>query len=119
MRKLCECCGAVLPEFGGIVCDEDRAEIRFRGKFTRSLTQHEFRMFVILLNKAGKPVAKEAIIELLYSQRILADDEIPELKIIDVYICRLRKKLRPLGIDIGTAWGRGYFLIEPTEVVNG
>lgn len=33
-----------------------------------------------------------------------------EPKIVDVFICKLRKKLRPLDITIGTIWGRGYFI---------
>ena len=41
----------------------------------------------------------------------------PELKIIDVFICKLRKKLAQAGADnlIATVWGRGYVLREPTE----
>jgi two-component system cell cycle response regulator CtrA len=48
----------------------------------------------------------------------------PELKIIDVFICKLRKKLAnasksqdwPHGKNyIETVWGRGYVLREPTD----
>ena len=42
----------------------------------------------------------------------------PELKIIDVFICKLRKKLANAtgGRDhIETVWGRGYMLREPSE----
>jgi two-component system cell cycle response regulator CtrA len=42
----------------------------------------------------------------------------PEIKIIDVFICKLRKKLANAsdGKDyIETVWGRGYVLREPTE----
>jgi two-component system cell cycle response regulator CtrA len=36
----------------------------------------------------------------------------PEMKIIDVFICKLRKKLAQAGVDalIGTVWGRGYMM---------
>ena len=37
-------------------------------------------------------------------------DEEPEMKIIDVHICRIRKKLKPFGVEIDSAWGRGYCL---------
>ena len=43
----------------------------------------------------------------------------PELKIIDVFICKLRKKLANASQGknyIETVWGRGYVLREPTEV---
>jgi two-component system cell cycle response regulator CtrA len=37
------------------------------------------------------------------------------VKIIDVFICKLRKKLAQAGADnlIGTVWGRGYMLRDP------
>ena len=43
----------------------------------------------------------------------------PELKIIDVYICKLRKKLAEVsrGKDyIETVWGRGYMLRDPSPM---
>jgi two-component system cell cycle response regulator CtrA len=42
----------------------------------------------------------------------------PELKIIDVFICKLRKKLSEAtggGSSIETVWGRGYVLRDPQE----
>ncbi len=46
--------------------------------------------------------------------------EEPELKIIDVFICKLRKKLaEATGGDhyIETVWGRGYIMRDPVEAV--
>ena len=43
----------------------------------------------------------------------------PELKIIDVFICKLRKKLANASNGknyIETVWGRGYVLREPSAV---
>lgn len=37
----------------------------------------------------------------------------PEPKIFDVYICKLRKKLAPFGVEIVTHWGAGYAIEEP------
>jgi two-component system cell cycle response regulator CtrA len=55
-------------------------------------------------------LTKEAFLNHLYGGM----DE-PEMKIIDVFICKLRKKLQQAGADnlIGTVWGRGYMLREP------
>jgi two-component system cell cycle response regulator CtrA len=41
----------------------------------------------------------------------------PEMKIIDVFVCKLRKKLAQAGGEnlIGTVWGRGYMIREPGE----
>jgi two-component system cell cycle response regulator CtrA len=44
----------------------------------------------------------------------------PELKIIDVFICKLRKKLATAADGkhyIETVWGRGYVLRDPAEGV--
>ena len=48
---------------------------------------------------------KDALMAALY--RDFGKDE-PEIKIIDVFICKLRKKLKPFGLEITTIWGLGY-----------
>lgn len=53
----------------------------------------------------GGLVTKEAFMALLY--RDVGSDE-AEIKIIDVFVCKLRRKLKPLGLEIGTRWGVGY-----------
>jgi DNA-binding response OmpR family regulator len=115
VSKVCEHCGSALPEFGGIVCDDDRAEIRFRGKFIRNLTSQEFTLFRILIDANGRTIRKENLLEMLYANKAFADADLPEIKIIDVFICKLRKKLVPLGIEVGTTQRRGYFLMEPAN----
>ncbi len=40
------------------------------------------------------------------------DSDPPYEKIVDVFVCKLRKKLKPHGVEIKTMWGQGYFL-EP------
>jgi two-component system cell cycle response regulator CtrA len=41
--------------------------------------------------------------------------EYPEPKIIDVFLCRLRKKLKPFGMEIVTVTGRGFEIPESTR----
>jgi DNA-binding response OmpR family regulator len=62
------------------------------------------------LAKLYDVLTKEAFLNHLYG----GIDE-PEVKIIDVFICKLRKKLAQAGAEdmIGTVWGRGYVLREP------
>jgi two-component system cell cycle response regulator CtrA len=45
----------------------------------------------------------------------------PEVKIIDVFICKLRKKLAQAGAAsvIGTVWGRGYTVRDPAQTTVG
>lgn len=56
----------------------------------------------ILLRNGG---SKQQLHAILFGGAI---DGGPEIKIIDVFICKLRRKLKPWGIQIETYWGRGY-----------
>ena len=75
------------------------------------LTGKEYQMLVLLSLRKGTTLTKEMFLNHLYGGM----DE-PELKIIDVFICKLRKKLAEAtgGQNyIETVWGRGYVLREP------
>ncbi len=75
------------------------------------LTGKEYQMLELLSLRKGTTLTKEMFLNHLYSGM----DE-PELKIIDVFICKLRKKLaEATGGEnyIETVWGRGYVLREP------
>jgi two-component system cell cycle response regulator CtrA len=73
------------------------------------LTGKEYAILELLVLRRGVVLTKEAFLNHLYGGM----DE-PEMKIIDVFICKLRKKLQQAGVDniIGTVWGRGYMLRE-------
>lgn len=109
MSKRCPSCGQALPEYGGIVADEERGEVRFQGRVVY-LPRTEFQLFEFLLSKKGRLASKASIMEFLYQLR----QEEPEIKIVDVLVCKMRKKLTRIGIEIGTQWGQGYF-IRPIE----
>ncbi len=77
------------------------------------LTSKEYSILELLVLRKGTPLKKELFLNHLYG----GIDE-PELKIIDVFICKLRKKLQDAsGGDnyIETLWGRGYILRDPNE----
>ena len=76
------------------------------------LTGKEYQMLELLSLRKGTTLTKEMFLNHLYGGM----DE-PELKIIDVFICKLRKKLAEAtgGQNyIETVWGRGYVLREPS-----
>jgi two-component system cell cycle response regulator CtrA len=69
-------------------------------------------MLELLSLRKGMTISKEMFLNHLYGGM----DE-PELKIIDVFMCKLRKKLANASGGknyIETVWGRGYMLWEPT-----
>jgi two-component system cell cycle response regulator CtrA len=74
------------------------------------LTGKEYAILELLTLRKGMVMTKEAFLNHLYGGM----DE-PEVKIIDVFICKLRKKLTQAGCEdlIGTVWGRGYVLRDP------
>jgi len=77
------------------------------------LTSKEYGILELLSLRKGTTLTKEMFLNHLYGGM----DE-PELKIIDVFICKLRKKLANASAGknyIETVWGRGYVLREPTE----
>ncbi len=77
------------------------------------LTGKEYQMLELLSLRKGTTLTKEMFLNHLYGGM----DE-PELKIIDVFICKLRKKLsEATGGEnyIETVWGRGYVLRDPAN----
>ncbi len=77
------------------------------------LTGNEYGIIELLSLRKGTTLTKDMFLNHLYGGM----DE-PELKIIDVFICKLRKKLaQATGGDtyIETVWGRGYVLREPAS----
>ena len=75
------------------------------------LTGKEYAILELLSLRKGATLTKEMFLNHLYG----GIDE-PELKIIDVFICKLRRKLAEVldGEDcIETVWGRGYVLRDP------
>ena len=79
------------------------------------LTGKEYQMLELLSLRKGSTLTKEMFLNHLYGGM----DE-PEVKIIDVFICKLRKKLALAtgGANyIETVWGRGYVLRDPVQEV--
>ena len=73
------------------------------------LTNREYAILELLVLRKGNVVSKDAFLSHLYGGM----DE-PAMKIIDVFVCKVRKKLQAAGIGhlLGTIWGRGFILRE-------
>ncbi len=95
---------------GTISVNLDAKTVDVEGR-TVHLTGKEYQMLELLSLRKGTTLTKEMFLNHLYGGM----DE-PELKIIDVFICKLRKKLAEATggqNHIETVWGRGYVLREP------
>ena len=84
----------------------DSREVAVSGRPVH-LTGKEYAILELLILRKGMVLTKEVFLNHLYGGM----DE-PEMKIIDVFICKLRKKLAAAGAPhvIGTVWGRGYMV---------
>lgn len=100
---------------GRIAVNLDAKTVDVSGN-TVHLTGKEYQMLELLSLRKGTTLTKEMFLNHLYGGM----DE-PELKIIDVFICKLRKKLAEATSGenyIETVWGRGYVLRDPEPVMN-
>lgn len=95
---------------GKVVVNLDQKTVEVGGMRVH-LTGKEYQMLELLSLRKGTTLTKEMFLNHLYGGM----DE-PELKIIDVFICKLRKKLAAATDGehhIETVWGRGYVLRDP------
>ena len=95
---------------GKVAVNLDAKTVEVEGK-TVHLKGKEYQMLELLSLRKGTTLTKEMFLNHLYGGM----DE-PELKIIDVFICKLRKKIAQATDNenyIQTVWGRGYVLKDP------
>lgn len=92
-----------------ITMNLDSRDVEVDGQLMH-LTSKEYGILELLVLRKGSLLTKEMFLNHLYG----GIDE-PDLKIIDVFVCKLRKKLANAtgGVNyIDTVWGRGYVLRE-------
>ena len=96
-------------QVGPMLLDLDTNQVSVDGLAVH-LTGKEYAILELLAMRRGMVLTKEAFLNHLYGGM----DE-PEMKIIDVFICKLRKKLAAAGAPnlIATVWGSGYIMRTP------
>lgn len=91
--------------FGYFTIDLSHRLLRHSGTVVK-LTGKEYDLVEALALNMNRVLSKDALMTRMYSGR----DE-PELKIVDVFICKIRNKMAAFGDNhIETAWGRGYVM---------
>lgn len=75
-----------------------------------NLTAGEARVLLSLKNRINRLVTKDLLLHDVYDYQA----DMPQAKIIDVFVCKLRKKLAEVNapLEIVTIWGEGYMLKE-------
>ena len=105
-----------IVRIGDLTVNLDTQSIEVGGKRVY-VTPKEYRILELLCQRQGAVLSKEAFLDHLYAGR----DE-PDTKIIDVFVCKLRKKLTEASGGknyIETVWGRGYMLRAHVDEVVG
>ena len=103
---------SALIKAGNLMMDLSRNLISIDGKFV-PLTQKEYQIVNLLCMRKGAVLSKESFISHIYG----GINE-PDSKIIDVFVCKLRRKLEKSGLKnarIDTVWGQGYVLRDEDE----
>ncbi len=102
---------------GGLSINLDTQTVTLDGQKIY-LTRREYSILELLALRKGSTLTKDMIMSHLYGGM----DE-PEIKIIDVFVCKLRRKLSAAGGEnyIETVWGRGYLMpvLESDEMPLG
>jgi two-component system cell cycle response regulator CtrA len=99
-------------QIGDLIVNLDEKTVKIGGARVY-LTRKEYQTLELLSLRKGTTITKEMLLNQLYGGL----DE-PGIKIIDVFICKLRKKLADASNGkeyIETQWGRGYVLREPHD----
>lgn len=105
---VCPLCAAPIIDDGRVLVDIEGGLIVGGGRVAQ-LTKQEFAVFLALWSARPRTLSKDQLIDALYG--LLPDGDTPEIKIVDVFICKLRPKIKGMGVSIETAWGKGYRMI--------
>ena len=97
---------------GDVSIDIDTREVTVRGTHV-PLSHREYQLFELLVTNAGRIINVDRFFDQVYGY-----DDAPGPKILEVLICKLRKKLRDAGLEgnlIETRWGQGYSVQKPRQ----
>ena len=91
----------------GLLVDPEYRYVEYDGEMLM-LSEGEFQLLELLWLRRGSVVTKEMFLDHLYGD----GDGPTGTKIIEVRVCKIRRRLRDIGAPdpIETIWGRGYML---------
>ena len=101
--------------FGPLMIEPSRESVRWQDTVLR-LSKTEFDLMYVLAEQAGNPVSQETLVREVWGQ-----DYVPQSKVVDVTVHRLRRKLSSLPEGrrlIRTVRGQGYSFVPPDRFVS-
>jgi two-component system cell cycle response regulator CtrA len=111
LSTCCECCGRPIPlENNGVRLDE--RIVSFKDQ-TAKLTNKEAAVFSLLLRYFGQVVHRDRVWANVWGDGCEVDP-----KIVDVMLCKIRKKIAHMGLTTRNTWGVGQALTFADPVVS-
>jgi two-component system OmpR family response regulator len=101
--------GAPVVSYGDLNFDTVGRTASLNGR-TLPLSLHETGVLEVLLQRFGRVVSKDQLVEQLYNY-----DHDVNHNTIEVYVHRLRKKITGTGVAVRTLYGRGYMIDYPAQ----
>lgn len=112
MTNNCPLCGSEISEVPFTILKE-RGMVAVNGSAV-ILPDLEAKCLSVLSEHFPRVVSTEKMMSELYWDR----GEEPEPKIVDVLVCKIRAKIKPLGVSIETHWGRGYSISAKAQIIE-
>ena len=106
---------SALLSCGNVVLNQADMSVTVDGRNAR-LTFRETQVLELFMLRRSRVMTKDQVLHCLYS-----DGDFPDARIVDVFVCKIRRKLGSLGAPelIRTMWGCGYLLEEPSAAALG
>lgn len=104
---ICPCC-LQLVEDAAFLADPVNQMIT-NGEKTVRLTRQQFKVAKFLIDRFPLMATKESLYDNVFLD---AHGDGPDMKIVDVIICKIRPRLADVGLVIETAWGQGYKIVK-------
>jgi len=105
MTCTCPTCGQDMPPIKGIRLDDDQCII-MKGYALAHLTPMQARLLGPLVRRHPAFVQRYALMEAQYT----LEADWPDMKVLEVRVCLLNKRLAPLGLHIRSRESIGYAL---------
>ena len=95
--------------FGDLEFDAEGRRLFANGE-TIEMPRRELAVFECLLEADGRVVSKQALLDYAYGTGADVEE-----KVVEVYISRIRSRLKPFGVSIKAQRGLGYHMVWATE----
>lgn len=104
-KEVCPLCSGKYGGHQGVYIDDDFNEVIIDGDVVK-LTRRQTQTLAGVIKVYPRAARKEFLMDYVYGNE--PEIDAPDDRIIDVYICRIRKILKPFGYGIEGVWGIGY-----------